>query len=492
MGKKIKETDETGEGRRYYVYKGIEWLIQATKRKFGNFVYSRRYLFLTLIITLVAYFVISGQPEIVRRTIATLVFAAGCWIFEVFPMPITGLMIPAALTLLGVFSPQEAFTPFSHSIIFLMIGGLVLGQSLTRHGLDKWIGLNLLTYSQGRVDRLVFLVMFTTAFLSMWMSNTVAIAVILPVILSILSSMPEELDNLRKKMLLGLTTSTSIGGMAMVTGNTPAMMAVALLGEELPFGFIQWAYYGLPVSLISLLVAFLILRQMYPSPKVMLNLDAIIDQKRQIGQLTVSQRKVILVFSLTILLWFMGSQMEVWLGLPASISSAAIVSVLAVLTMFGLELLDLKDLKSIQWELTFLVGGGILLGEAMIVSGSAGRINSAIASLQGTTPTTLIILFSFITLLLTNFISNSATAAIFIPISIDVARIFGSTPVPLTMAIALSATIAFITPIGVPSTALVHSTGHISKGTLIKTGILIAIPTLLVTLIVVWILPIPN
>jgi len=184
--------------------------------------------------------------------------------------------------------------------------------------------------------------------------------------------------------------------------------------------------------------------------------------------------------------------MEVWLGLPASISSAAIVSVLAVLTMFGLELLDLKDLKSIQWELTFLVGGGILLGEAMIVSGSAGRINSAIASLQGTTPTTLIILFSFITLLLTNFISNSATAAIFIPISIDVARIFGSTPVPLTMAIALSATIAFITPIGVPSTALVHSTGHISKGTLIKTGILIAIPTLLVTLIVVWILPIPN
>lgn len=488
MGKPAKEAEN---GSKCYSCKTIEWVTYTTPRKLRSFIYSRKNLFVTLFVAFVAYFATSSQPEIVRRTIATFVFVAGCWIFEVFPIPITGLMIPAVFTLLGVFAPKDAFAPFSHPIIFLMTGGFVLGQSIKKHGLDKWIAFNLLTFSKGGIDRLVFLVMLTTAFLSMWMSNTVGIAVILPVILSILKAMPEELGNLRKKMLLGLTVSTSIGGMAMVTGSTPAMLGVALLGETVPFGFIQWAYYGLPISLLLLLMSFLILRQMYPSPKVTLNMDAIVDQQKQIGKLTVSQKKVILVFSGTVFLWFIGSQLELWLGLPASISSAAIVSILAVLTMFGLELLDINDLKSIQWELMFLVGGGILLGEAMIVSGTAGRISSAIASLEGTYSAIVILLFGLISLVLTNFLSNSATAAILLPIAIDTAKVLGMNPVPFVMAIALSANIAFITPIGVPSTAMIYSTGQISKGTLIKTGILLAIPTLLVILIAVWIMPTP-
>ncbi len=99
--------------------------------------------------------------------------------------------------------------------------------------------------------------MSVTAFLSMWMSNTVAIAVILPVALSILTAIPPELVNLRKKMLLGISLSTSLGGMAMLTGSTPAMIAAALLGQGSGFGFIQWAYYGVPVSLCSLIIALL-------------------------------------------------------------------------------------------------------------------------------------------------------------------------------------------------------------------------------------------
>lgn len=472
--------------------KRIEWISYTTPRRLHKFLYSRRNFFLALAMAIAAYFGTSGQPEIVRRTLATFAFGAGCWALEVFPLPITGLMIPVVLTLLGVFSPKDAFAPFSNSIIFLMIGGLVLGQSIRKYGLDKWIGYNLLAYSKGSIDRLVLLVMFAAAFLSWWMSNTVAIAVILPVVLSIMNAMPEMLVNLRMKLLLGVSISASIGGMAMLTGSTPAMIAAALLGESQPFGFLQWAYYGLPTSLLALTIAFLILKRMYPSPKLQLNLAAIFEQKRQNDRLTGAQKKVMLVFSGTVLLWFMGSQIEVWLGLPTSVSSAAIVSILAVLTMFGLNLLDLKDLQQIQWELIFLVGGGILLGEAMIVSGAAGIMSGAIASLHGYVPMILMLLvMSLISLMLTNFISNSATAAILIPVAIDAARVLGMTPVPLVMTVALSATIAFITPVGVPSTALVYSTGQISKDKLIKTGILIAIPTLLIALAVVWILPAP-
>jgi len=494
MGKHEKNNykENSGEKKECYFCEQIKWITYEAPEKLHKFLYSKKNLFLVIIIAILSYFITIDQPEVVRRTIATFVFAAGCWMLEVFPLPITGLMIPALLTLLGVFSPRDAFAPFSNSIIFLMIGGLVLGQSIKKHGLDKWIGYNLLTYSKGEIDRLILLVMAATAFLSMWMSNTVAIAVILPIILSILTAMPEELVNLKRKMLLGVSISTSIGGTAMLTGSTPAMIAGALLGETLPFGFIQWAYYGLPVSLLSLTLAFLLLKKMYPSPKVTLNLDAIIEQKKQIENLDTTQKKVILVFLGTILFWFMGSQFEVWFGLPTSVSNVAIVSILAVLIMFGFNLLDLKDLQSIQWELIFLVGGGILLSEAMIISGAASGISSAIASMHGVAPTLLIIVvLSLISLLLTNFISNSATAAILIPIAIETANILGMPSVPFVMAVALSATIAFITPVGVPSTALIYSTGLISRGRLVKTGILAAIPTLLIVLAVVWLLPVP-
>lgn len=492
MGKKESEKshEKAMEEAECRSCKRISWTALATPRRLNSFIYSKRNLVFAIVVAVVAYFVTSGQTEVVRKVAATFAFAASCWVLEVFPLPITGLMIPIMLTLLGVFSPQQAFAPFSNSVIFLMIGGLVLGQSIKKHGLDKWIGYNLMTYSRGKIDRLILLTMFATAFLSMWMSNTVAAAVVIPIALSILTAIPENLANLRKKMLLGISIGTSIGGMAMLTGSTPAMLATALLGGKL--GFLQWAYYGLPVSLGSLVVAFLILKKMFPSPKLTLDLTAILEQKKQTQGFSGSQKKVLVVFLGTIILWFAGGQIEAMLGLPVSVSSAAIVSILAVLIMFGSDLLDLRDLQSIQWELMFLVGGGLLLGEAMIFSGAAGQISRALSSLSGVGPTVLLPLaFGAISFVLTNFMSNSATAAILIPVAIETAGVLGINPVPFVMAVALSAVIAFVTPVGVPSTALVYSTGRISKGELLEAGVLIAIPTLLISLLAVLVLPVP-
>lgn len=442
------------------------------------------------LISFLIYFVAFEQPEIIRRTLAVFAFAASCWVLEVFPLPMTGLAIPLMLTILGVFEPREAFAPFSNPIIFLMLGGLVLGQSIRKHQIDKLISYNILFYSKGNIDRLIFLSMLSTFFISMWMANTVAIAVILPVVLSILTALPNELTNVHLKMLLGVSISASIGGMAMLTGSTPAIIAAAFLGQNRPFGFVQWAYYGLPVSLISITAAFLILKKMYPSSSIKLDISEVMKQKGQIGHLTSTQKKVISVFSATIFLWFMGSQIEVWLGLPASISSSAIVSILAVLVMFGLNLLDMEDLQSIQWELILLVGGGILLGEAMIVSGTAEKISSLVASLHGTVPAFIILLLlCMVSLVITNFISNSATAAILIPITLETSISLGYDPTPFVVAVALSATAAFITPVGVPSTAIIYSTGKVPKDKLIKTGVLTAVPTLLVIVMAVWILP---
>jgi sodium-dependent dicarboxylate transporter 2/3/5 len=236
----------------------------------------------------------------------------------------------------------------------------------------------------------------------------------------------------------------------------------------------------------------LVLKKMFPSPKLTLNLDEVLAQKKQAERFSSSQKKVIAVFLGTVIFWFMGGQIEQTLGMSASISSAALVSIMAVLVMFGSNLLDLRDLQSIQWELIFLVGGGLLLGEAIIASGAAGQISGALFSFNSVAPMIVLpLLFGVISLILTNFISNSATGAMLIPIAIETSRLLGITPVPFVMAVALSAIIAFITPVGVPSTALVYSTGRVSKGELIKAGVTIAIPTLMVSLLAVWLLPPP-
>lgn len=139
--------------------------------------------------------------------------------------------------------------------------------------------------------------------------------------------------------------------------------------------------------------------------------------------------------------------------------------------MFGFNLLDLRDLQTIQWELIFLVGGGILLGEAMIASGAAGKISSFIASMRSPFffPIVVFLLLSLFSLTLTNFISNSTAAAIIIPIAIESSALLDFNPVPFVVEVALSAIAAFITPIDVPSTALVYSTGEIPRVSPVKT-----------------------
>lgn len=129
MGDHEKTNDKGNSGEnKCYFCKQIKWLTYETPTKIHKFLYSKRNLFFVLLIAILTYFLTIGQSEVVRRTLATFVFAAGCWMLEVFPLAITGLMTPALLTLLGVFTPKDAFAPFANSIIFLMIGGLVLGN----------------------------------------------------------------------------------------------------------------------------------------------------------------------------------------------------------------------------------------------------------------------------------------------------------------------------------------------------------------------------
>jgi sodium-dependent dicarboxylate transporter 2/3/5 len=470
----------------------LEWVKVGRPRRLHQFAYDRRGIILCALAGAAAYVLTQGQPEEVRRVMAIFVFTAGCWLLEVFPISITGLLVPVLLAFAGTFSVEEAFAPFAHPVVFLFIGGLVLGESMRSHGLDRRIAFAMLTWSRGNINRLVLVVMLGVAVLSMWMSNTVAIAVLLPVVLSVLGALPESLVHVRRKILIGITIATTLGGMMMLTGSTPNLIAAAALESEQPFGFAQWAYYGLPVGMACLAVSYLVLSRRYPSPDMTLDIGAVEEQRREAGPMDIKQRGVVYVFGLTIFLWFFGGPVEAWLGLPPSISSAALVSILAVLVMFGLGLLEMKDVRNVRWEIIFLLGGGLALGNAMLQSGSAEWIGTSIAGADAyVPPPVIVLLFIGLTLVFTNFISNTATAAVLVPIAIKTADQLAVDPTVFVMAVGLSASIAFVTPVGTPSTAMVYATGLLPRRYLINNGVLVATICVVIILAAVWLLPIP-
>jgi di/tricarboxylate transporter len=149
----------------------------------------------------------------------------------------------------------------------------------------------------------------------------------------------------------------------------------------------------------------------------------------------------------------------------------------------------MKDVHEVRWEIIFLLGGGLVLGEALMVSGAAERMGSWVAGGSAGLPLIAVVgVFLALTVLLTNFISNTATAAILVPIALQTASALGADPTPFLIGIGLAASIAFITPVGTASTAIVYSTGMLPKGVLLRNGLVAAAVTALVVLAMVWLL----
>lgn len=454
----------------------LRWKPPVLPPRIHSFLHSKANLLLSLAAALLAYILLDGQAEPARRALAIFVFAALCWVLEVFPYPITGLMVPVACALLGVFTPAQAFAPFAREVIFIFIGGLVLAEAVGKAKLDRRLALYILQSSGGNVDRLLLVFMFAVGFLSFWMSTTVIVLVLLPSVLTVISVLPGDRPNIGRKLLLGLTLSASIGGIGMLTGTPPNLIAADALSAHGGFSFVRWAYYGLPVALICLALAYLVLRLLYPTPRINVDLSQVMQQAREMGPMGPSQTRTLAIFGATVALFVAGEPLERLLGLAPSLSSAAIVSVLSVLMLFGAGLLRLEEVRGIRFDLIFLIGGGLVLGQALHDTGAASLIGGALHSALGGAPAPVVILVAvLVTILLTNFMSNTATAGIMVPIALELAAGLGTDPVPIVLAVGMAASIAFITPVGTPSTAIVFSTGKLARGDLFKAGLLTAL-----------------
>lgn len=405
-------------------------------------------------------------PDPLRAGLALFVLIGSLWMTQALPLSITALLVPLLAVLTGLMGTREALASFAHPIIFLFLGGFALAAALQRHGLDRALALAVLRLAGGHRIRAVLLLFGLTALLSMWISNTACAAMMLPLALGLLQN-DEAGDSpigTREKsfVLLGLAYSANIGGMGTLVGSPPNAIAAAQAG----IGFAQWLAFGVP--LVALLLP-LMIGVLYLVLRPRLRGRIAVTHEAMVW--TRERRTTMVVFALTATAWVASAPIGQMLGIDADIDS--LIALAAIIALVASGTLGWPEVEQgTQWGVLLLFGGGLALSQVMSASGASRFLAEQLLALLQGAPVLLVLLgmVAFV-VFLTELVSNTASAALLIPIFLGVASALGLPPQLLAAAIAMAASCAFMLPVATPPNAIVFATEQVSQATMMRCGL---------------------
>jgi sodium-dependent dicarboxylate transporter 2/3/5 len=411
--------------------------------------------------------------ETARRTAAIFTLAALFWALEIIPIYATSLLVIVLeiflLSLPGGASgspviPYKTFLePFASPVIILFFGGFTLARAVARYGIDRLIARRLLGLLGHHPFRLMAGLMGATALLSMWMSNTATAAMMMAMIQPVFLQMDKD-DPFRRGLVLSIPFAANIGGMGTPVGSPPNAIAIGILaGQGIQINFLSWMLMAIPLVVVLLLVTAVLIYRLFP-PRT----DHISLEVESGGPLAPRARWVAVIGGVTILLWLTSGVTR----LPS-----AVVALLAA-TLFAVTgLLDREDFKSLDWDILLLMWGGLALGKGLDVSGLTDWIVSLpVLNQEGLL---LVVMAGVLAVLISTFISNTATANLLIPIVIGLP---GQSPLVLAIVVGLSCSLAMALPVSTPPNAIAFASQMVRGRDMLKTGSLVSAMALLILL----------
>ncbi|MCQ2325947.1 MAG: SLC13 family permease [Bacteroidales bacterium] len=442
-------------------------------------------------------FGIVGLTVIQQRVIAIFAFATLMWIFEIVPawatsVGIIGLMLLftsdsgiSSMVADGMVDGKPNFIPnilsykaimatFADPVIMLFIGGFVLAIAATKTGLDSQMAKVLLKPFGTKPSMVLLGFILITGIFSMFVSNTATAAMMLTFLTPVFKQMDGNGKG-RIALALSIPIAANIGGMATPIGTPPNAIAMKYLndpdGLNMNMGFGQWVSFMLPLTLILLFLGWIILLKIYPFTQKTLKLE--IEGKMKKDRKTYI---VIVTFFVTVLLWMF----DKFTGIN-SYTVAMIPLIVFALT----GVVDRRDLEEINWSVIWMVAGGFALGYGLNASGLAENAVNSIP-FGSWSPIVIMLISGLVCYLLSNFISNSATAALLMPILAvvcgamgDKLGAIGGTP-SILIGVAIAASGAMILPISTPPNALAFSTDLVKQKDMAKMGIIMGILTMVI------------
>ncbi|MFC2505612.1 DASS family sodium-coupled anion symporter [Capnocytophaga sp. oral taxon 902] len=412
--------------------------------------------------------------EPTNKGLALLAFVAILWLTEAIHITVTALLVPVLAILLGLESTKSALQAFANPTIFLFFGGFAIATALSVQKLDKYIAHKVIAIARGNFLLAVFFLFLATALLSMGISNTATAAMIIPLAMGLLKNIDYESNKgTYAFVILGVAYSASIGGMGTLVGSPPN----AIVASQLNITFSEWLRYGMPtvLGLMPLMIGTL-----YVVFRPKLNIK-ITSTEGVVDKLNGKQYLTILIFLITALCWIFSDLINEtftsFIGIEKIKDFDAVVAMIAAVFVCFFGVAEWKQIQeNTDWGVLMLFGGGLSLSVILTQSGASKALVDSVQFLIADSNYFVIgLMVAAFIIFLTEFTSNTASAALLVPIFISVAENLGVNPLGLSLIIGIGASCAFMLPVATPPNAIAYGTGKVSQRDMIKAGFVLNI-----------------
>lgn len=406
-------------------------------------------------------------------TLLFLLFAVVMFVFEKIPLGVTSMIVCIGLVVTGVLDVKTAFSGFIDSNVILFVAMFIVGGALFETGMANRIG-GLVTRFARTERMLIVAIMVIVGLMSGVLSNTGTAAVLIPVVIGIAAKSGYK----RSRLLMPLVFAAAMGGNLSLIGAPGNLIAQSGLQEiGLSFGFFEYAVVGLPILIAGILFYATIGYRLLPDHEV--QDDGAFNTEKDFGDVPPwKQWLSLIILVLTLLAMIFEDKIGIKLSVSGGIGALALI-----LT----KVISEKDaLKSIDLKTIFLFGGTLSLASALSVTGAGEMIANKVVGALGENPSPMVLTFVVFMLcvVLTNFMSNTATTALMVPICLSIAQGMGADPRAVLMACVIGGSCAYATPIGMPANTMVVGAGGYKFMDYVKSGFPLIIIATVVSMVI--------
>jgi solute carrier family 13 (sodium-dependent dicarboxylate transporter), member 2/3/5 len=439
------------------------------------------------------------------------------WITEAMPMPAVALVPLVLFPLMGVAPIKEVASGYGDSVIFLFMGGFMIGLAIEKWNLHKRIALSIVRVTGTSGDRIILGFILATGFISMWLSNTATTMMMYPIAASVIHVVNENhkgsanLPNFALAIMLAIAYASNFGGISTIIGTPPNVAFVSYIQEKYNYTiqFADWMIICAPLAVLLLLSLYLVMTKvLYPNrlSSDAATKDHIRNELKQMGPLSAAEKRVLAIFLSTASLWIFKDLINYLLGNTAIVNvigsvklDDTMIALLGALALFicpsgnnaqpgSRKILEWSDTSRMAWGILLLFGGGIALASALEKAGLIQQLGQWIAGTSGSGGFMLVLMITFISLFISEVMSNIAQVIVFAPVVAGIADALGINPLLIGIPMTLGASCASMMPMGTPPNAIVFASGHIKLNQMVKTGFVMNIIALILITLFSWFL----
>ena len=438
------------------------------------------------------------------------------WVTEAMPMPVVALLPLILFPILHISDIKSVSANYTDPVIFLFMGGFMLGLAIEKWNLHRRIALGIVKITGTSGNRIILGFILATGFISMWISNTATTMMMFPIALSVIHVIKEgggagNYRHFNLSLMLSIAYASNFGGIGTIIGTPPNVAFVGYFEKtyKTNIEFVDWMILCVPIAVLLMITLYFVLTRILFPNHIRSNDAAkkfIYGEYNSLGRLSVAEKRVLIVFSATALLWIFKdllNQSQDLVKLDDNI--IALIGAVALFIFpsgslkhsanlnetdehdFHGSLLEWGDTKKMAWGILLLFGGGLALASALEKTGLIKNLGDWLSQYAGG-GFTLLLMVTIVSLFISEVMSNIAQVIVFSPVVCSLADSVGMNPLVLGIAMTLAASCASMMPMGTPPNAIVFASGHIKIKEMMRAGFVINLVAIVLISLFCWFL----